>query len=368
MLRWILALGLIGSGSLFAAEPIDDLDYQIALELLKETLSSYEAGGEQVCTCYKPSLAQEAICQDLKKLDEDQLRFCQRTFVDHVTAWLALFADLDQGPHFYWDRDVEEGQEGLKLNRRLFLKSSPLERRAQVMQALIAKEGFLQTGRDLKSPLGPFSSGEELSSVMAKAIALLGFDEAIRMEVKDLWNISRASKRFFIFLDGMRMTHNDEGSRSLLRDPVSQGTSVTFRFRGRRFQFHVGIESLSYEGIFRSQVITEESFSLYKAGIGAYFLPFKGYFSRFSQLNFGVMIQGVTGVSQYRAEEGGIELASQSNVLGYGFLLQGEYPLSYQFWFRIGIALRSLYYEYKNLDLEIEDQSQIIFAGLGYGF
>jgi len=394
ILTFVLFITQLGMASTFVGNGgnAGDIELQMTLGQLRETFHFTNRDkaeeGHKLCVCTE-SFEGRPLCDFLKQLNQEQVRFCAQHIEQKASDLATLIANKDL-VSFSWTHQPIEVQEGgqlraadavtdprtmlMTLNQKRFLEMDEDERVFLVGHELFHLTSFEGKTLSDEGDIGPFKGadgGRKLINAMAASMVMEAHKYYVFKSYRAAEARSKGYKENWVNVGFGSITLPNDKSTSLDMGTVSGGQM------GYRHQWTnewgglLQLESLKGEKRILATTKANETRNIFSVG-GAYrWFPFSNPLTFWGQSHF-VFTGAVDLLSaQYSIQDPAVSTTATASTVGHTLGINYFIPFSSGMWAYGGVAYSSHKYTFtidNDTLLDYKNNGTAFSIGASYGF
>ncbi len=369
-----------------------DIEMEITMGQAQKSLSIVEDNKDNasssLCTC-SSQFEGRPLCDVLKKLTSDQVRFCAR-FVSMKAGDLSRVLGEKGALSVSWTHDhIEVQEEGrlrgadavtdpkrmtMTLNQKRFLEMDQNERLFLVSHELFHLTTYQGKTLSDEGELGPFKGadgGRNFINAMAAAVVMQASDYSIFSEYRAAEARSKSYKKTYLSVGYASMSTPNDSTTSF---DVNRLAGAQF---GVRYQltpaFGVvgGLSLLSGDKTIMSTIKAKENRNMLSLGASYRFFPFANPLTGAGQSHLVLSATADLLNGQYQYDEQGLGGTAKMSSMGLTVGCNYFIPFDAGLWAYAGVSYSTLNYSYNldnQVDLKYKDNGTAFALGVTYGF
>ncbi|MBC7371007.1 MAG: porin family protein [Bdellovibrionaceae bacterium] len=386
-----LILGASAGASTFVGNGgnAGDVELQVTINQLQkafvETAKPSADAATKLCVCHE-DFQGKPLCEMLKKLDEEQVRFCDAYIKEKSPELAELLARKDR-VHFSWTNDSIEVQENGKLrdadavtslenksmtlNQARFLSMSDMDR-----VFLMGHEVFHLTSSNGKTlsdtgPVGPFKGadgGRQFINAMAAAIVMQIHKYDLFDEYRGAIRRSKSYKTKWVSLDILSIT-TDKSEPNAYYINQHSGGRLGLRYQLTNEWGVVGeFANLKGNKDILTSIKGEENKDVFSFGVAYRLVPFHNPLNFAGQSHF--VFRGKVDLIQakYKLYDPYVEMNDTASTTGYSADVNYFIPFLKGFWAQAGLGYSIQKYKFEKINVEYKTNGLSLNTGVSYGF
>lgn len=334
----------------------------------------------KLCTCY-PALEGHPICDTLKKLTTEQVRYCSQFIQDNTSK----FAEAIRRAKIAWATGTMEVSEDSELNSvdavTNFQKKQITIRQDRFLSMKNYERVFLLThevghllevdGKPIQDiqKIGPFTQvdgGRQLLNSVAAATVMESLDTGVVNQYRSILTRSQGRKQFWIDLAAGTTTTKEETFAVDSKKGVDLGAQYFF---AENFGVILQYRTRTGENRFLTQLEAKETTQATFIGATYRFFPFGDPISYFGQSNFRLSL-GIEALnSDYTLKDDFISTSTKKSSSAPAASLSYYLPIQYGAWVYLQASYSTNKYDieipFKTIEVKNAVQTAI---GVSYGF
>lgn len=369
-----------------------DIELQMTLGQVQESLSfinrDKDVQARKLCVCTE-AYEGRPICDMLKKLNEEQVRFCA-SYIESKAAELEHLVATKERVSFSWTHQEIEVQEAgslrgadavtnpknmsMTLNQKRFLEMDENER-----VFLISHELFHLTsnqGETLsdEGPIGPFKGadgGRKFINAMAATVVMAANDYQVFDSYRSIERRSKGYKKNWLTLSIAGVSREND-TNTVFDIESTSGAQLGFRYQ---WTHELGVlaqlSRLSGTKSILNATEATETKSILSVGAAYRWFPFSNPLTFSGQSHF--VLSGTVDVmkAKYEIKDQNIGTTADASSMGYTLSCNYFIPFKSGMWAYAGVGYSYMPYSF-NIDnqvtLEYKPAGTTFALGASYGF
>lgn len=360
-----------------------DLDLDAALAVINEGSTKIVPDSKTLCTC-SDGWVDNDLCRVLKQLSDEERKVCRNLIVKHAPD-LRELSGRKNSLKFEWvdspmsvktsdnrsrkvDAVSQLNKRKIIINRQRFFDMPLMFRTALVTHELFH---FIQiNGKyvDDDDAVPPFKNGRAMLDALGAALTMESFEREAFEEIRDLEDVSRSKRRHWVYYDITQFQHSKDGSKKLLKNSSSKGSTWSYAYRPTDVGFHVLGQKITHSSQFGGRIAVRETLNLLGAGANYRLNPISHYLSKWNETHLILGLTALGGSAKYDASSTGIAIRDTAAVQGLNGSIKALMGIDKGFWITTGVEINHVRYDYKSIKIKIIDNQKIFSIGGAYGF
>lgn len=369
-----------------------DIELQMTLGQAQQSLEFVDRDkdleDQNLCTCSQ-SFEGRPVCDVLKNLNQEQVRFCSKFMRLKAADLSRLLGQKDQ-LSFSWTHEQIEVQEGrqrrsadavtdpknmsMVLNQKRFLEMDESERVFLVSHELFHLTSYQGAFLSDEGNIGPFKGmdgGRQLINAMAATVVLQAHKYGVFRGYQAAERRSKSYKKNWLSAGYQSVTTENDPSTAL---DIEKTTGGHFGYRYQWTQevgFITQFTSLKgSKGILTTAEALEQK-NILSLGAAYRWFPFSNPLTGLGQSHFllGATLDLLN--AQYEIHDPSVGTTAKTSSTGYTLLCNYFIPFSSGLWAYAGLAYSSLHYSFNldnQLNLNYKNDGTAFALGVSYGF
>lgn len=388
-LKWLcLALILVPTfalGGTFIGNggSAQDLDLDAALAVINEGSAKIVGDSKTLCTC-SDGWVDNDLCRVLKQLSDDERKACRSLIVKHASD-LRELSRRKTSLSFEWadspmsvktsdnrtrkvDAVSQLSKRKIIINRKRFSDMPLMFRAALVTHELFHFIKINGNYVDDDDAAPPFKNGRAMLDALGAAVTMESFEREAFEELRELEDVSRSKRRHWLYYDLTQLQHSKEGSKKLLKNSSSKGSTWSYAFRPTAIGFHVLGQKITHSSQFGGRIAVRETLNILGAGANYRLNPISHYLSKWNETHLSLGLTALGGSAKYDASSTGIAIKDTAAVQGLNGSIKALMGIDKGFWITAGMEINHVRYDYKSIKVKVIDNQRIFSIGGAYGF
>lgn len=369
-----------------------DLELQMTLKQMQEIFyflnRDRDIADQNLCIC-KEKFAGRPVCDMLKDLNAEQVRFCSKYLTLHAQE-LEKLADPQGSVNFSWTHQPIEVRENshlrgvdavtnfqrksMILNQARFLQMAPEERVFLIGHELFHLTSHQENPLKDEGEVGPFKGmdgGRKLINAMAATLVMTAHEYQVFSGYRETEKRSKSYKKTWVTLSyGGLQTANNKTTPYDIEDTRGKQLGIRYQWTSA-VGFLAQISSLEGEKSLLNSTHVNEQKNILSVG-GAYrWFPFHNLLAYSGQSHF--VFTGTLDFlsATHKLNDSTIGTTSRTTSNGYSLNAYYYMPFNAGVWAYVGVGYTYLPYKF-NLDdqinLEYKNGASNFALGVSYGF
>lgn len=381
----VLASTFIGNGG-----QTGDVELAVSLKQVRaavdriETLKQ-EQPEKRYCVCPE-NYADHALCEIINKLNEDQLKYCDR----FVVMQLQKLARASQTTQFEWvqstmvnqnkigervvDAVAQKDKKLIYIDQVKFVDLTQSKRMFLLTHELFHMDTFDGKNLDDEDPIGPFKyqyGVRDLLNAAAAGITLTSIDETVFQDYTKYLSQSRSTKRHW-FSVMTPSTSLQDSNKTRFDTEMSRGSRFSYQYQfPNLFNFGLTLHLQSQGGdksIFTSTKIKQKQNITAVGATYRYFIfntmdPFSHFWNTFVQ--FEVLTERLD--ANFDMSDGYSNAQSSASSTNLAGRISVYFPMKHDFWINTGVHFSDHKVSFPEFDYNLTSNSPTFFLGVAYG-
>lgn len=365
-----------------------DLEMQVALSQVQkifETIQRLDKNSNvNICRC-RSRFENQPSCEMIKKLDEQEVKFCDKTVkaqTPQILEWLAgskslkinwtsseIMVGQKHGERLS-DAVTNRSESTITVNQKRFQGMNPPEKMFLLVHELFHLTSFDNKPMEDEGPVGPFKGpdgGRDLINAMSAGAVMEGLDSGSIKKFQSYLRRSSYDKDLWIDLAVEGQSRTSTNNTYAFNNPVGGSLGVRYYIFN-----NFGVTAKYWMSQQDKGILTtikgKEIMNSISLGLTYKLTPFSDPLSYIGQSHFVFNVAYEQMNSHYELTDPFQEYKNDVTSSGVRADVRYYLPIRWGFWGFVGAGASTIKYSYTDIPLSYDSTPVFFFTGVSYGF